>query len=147
MKNKIISTLFALFLSLVAPPLSAAETTTTSDKVNLAWNPVTETGGADLTITGYRVYFGKNAAAFTHIKEVTAPTTTATIELPDSGKWFIVCTAINSAGIESVPSNMLEYTTVGEPGTRPGVPSLRIVSAVTTKASTVTTVENVIRVP
>ena len=97
-------------------------------------------------ITGYKIYFGKDANAFTHVKEAGLVTQTS-VTLPESGVWFFVCVAVNSSGIESLPSNMVEYTTIGDPGTRPGVPQLRIVSAVTTKASTVTTVENITRVP
>lgn len=125
---------------------TAAVSTTVADTVGLSWNAVTEAGGPNDTITGYKIYFGKEAALFTHVKELGVVTET-TITLPGTGKWYFVCVAVNSAGLESLPSNTVEYETTGEFGIRPGTPGLRFVSATTTKVTTVTTVENITRVP
>lgn len=147
MKNLLTIALIALTAFIALPSFSAV---TQSDTVGLEWDAVTEAGkdnlGKPATLTGYKIYFGKDANVFTHLKEVGLQTV-ATIEIPESGKWFFVCVAVNSAGLEGLPSNVAEYSTLGEPGTRPGTPRLRIASATTTKASTVTTVENITLVP
>lgn len=138
-------TSFLMFVFL-ATPVAKAQQTVVSDNVSLAWEAVTEAGGPGDTITGYKIYFGKDPEAYTHVQEL-GPVTTTTISLPSSGKWYFVCVAVNSSKLESLPSNQVEYETTGEFGTRPGTPGLRFVSATTTKATTVTTVENIIRVP
>jgi len=108
------------------------------NSVTLAWNANTETD-----LAGYRLFFSKDPAAWTHVKPL-GLVTTATIELPASGTWFFIVTAKNTAGLESLPSNMVEYTTPTAPS-KPGL--FRIVSAVATQISTVTTSTNIIIVP
>ena len=111
---------------------------TNFNSVTLAWNANTETD-----LAGYRLFFSKDPAAWTHVKPL-GLVTTATIELPEPGTWFFVLTAKNTAGLESLPSNMVEYTTPTAP-LKPGL--FRIVSAVATQISTVTTSTNIIIVP
>jgi hypothetical protein len=145
MKSINIIKAFLAFLFL-AIPVAKAQTTTVSDSVSLAWDAVTQAGGPGDTIKGYKIYFGKDPAAYTHVKEL-GSVTAATISLPGPGKWYFVCVAVNSSDLESLPSNQVEYETTGEFGMRPETPGLRFVSATTTKATTVVTVENIIRVP
>jgi hypothetical protein len=147
MKNLLAIALIAFTAFIALPSFSAV---TQSDTVGLEWDAVTEPGkdefGNPATLSGYKIYFGKNPSAFSHVKEVLLVTQT-TIDIPEGGKWYFVCVSVNSDGVESLPSDVVEYSTIGEPGTRPGTPTLRIVSATTTKASTVTTVENITLVP
>jgi|GEM_PF-6378011 len=117
-------------------PTGAADANFNS--VTLGWNANTETD-----LAGYRLYFSKDPGAWTHVKPLDL-VTTATVELPEPGTWFFVITAKNSAGLESLPSNMVEYTTPTAPS-QPGL--FRIVSAVATQVSTVTTSTNIIIVP
>ena len=135
-------TLFALSLlafALLVPAVSQAQTNVVnSDTVGLAWNPNTEPD-----LGGYRVYFSKDSNVWTHVKPVGKVDTTQ-VQLPSSGKWFFTLTATNLAGLESLPSNTVEYTTP----TGPAKPSLfRFVSASAVRASTVTTVTNLTFIP
>ena len=135
-------TLFALSIlafALLVPAVSQAQTNIlNSDTVTLAWNPNSE---ADLA--GYRVYFTQNTNAWTHAKNVGEVTTTQ-VQLPSPGRWFFVLTALNDAGLESLPSNTVEYTTPIGPA-KPS--SFRFVSASVVRASTVTVVTNLTFTP
>lgn len=110
----------------------------TFNSVTLAWDANTETD-----LAGYRLFFSKDQSVWTHVKNLDR-VTTATIELPEPGTWFFIIVAKNTAGLESIPSNMVEYTSPTAPE-KPG--RFRIVSAVATQVSTVTTSTNIIIVP
>lgn len=135
-------TLFALSLlafAMLVPAVSQAQTNVVnSDTVNLAWNPNTESD-----IAGYRLYFTQNTNGWTHAKNLGEVTTTQ-VQLPAQGKWYFQLIAINDAGIESLPSNTVEYTTPTGPA-KPA--SFRFVSASAVRASTVTTVTNLTFIP
>lgn len=135
-------TLFAISIlafALLFPVASQAQTNVTaSDTVTLAWTPNTE---ADLG--GYRLYFSNDTNAWTHVKTVGKVDTTQ-VQLPSQGKWFFTLTATNLAGLESLPSNIVDYTTPNGPA-KPS--TLRIVSASAVRASTVTTITNLTFIP
>lgn len=132
--RNLIAVAFICFAGLL--PTEAADANFNS--VTLSWNANTETD-----LAGYRLYFSKDPSAWTHVKPVEL-VTQVTVELPSPGTWFFVVTAKNTAGLESLPSNMVEYTTPTSP-LRPGL--FRIVSAVATQVSTITTSTNIIIVP
>lgn len=135
-------TLFALSLlafALLFPAVSQAQTNVVnSDTVGLAWNPNTEPD-----LGGYRVYLTQNTNAWTHAKNV-GLVSTAQIQLPAQGRWFMMITATNTAGLESLPSNIVEYTTPNGPA-KPS--TFRLVSSSAVRASTVTTVETLTFLP
>lgn len=108
------------------------------NSVTLGWEPNTEPD-----LAGYRLYFSKDPNEWTHVKPLELVTTT-TVSLPEPGTWFFILTAKDTEGLESLPSNMVEYTTPTAPS-KPGL--FRIVSAVATQISTVTTSTNLILVP
>lgn len=133
MKN--ITTLILAFTLLIGNAFGAVESEANS--VTLGWDANSETD-----LVGYRVYFSKNASEWTHAKDV-GLVTQATVSLPSSGTWFFIVTAKN-AELESLPSEVVSYTTPSRPGA-PG--SFRIVSASAIQVSTVTTSTNLILVP
>lgn len=129
--------LLTIIITLAATLCSMAADTN-FNSVTLAWNANTETD-----LAGYRLYFSKSASEWTHVKPIALVTQT-TVELPEPGTWYFVLTAKNQAGLESLPSEMVTYTTPTSP-LRPGL--FRIVSAVATQVSTITTSTNIIIVP
>ena len=133
MKN--ITTLILAFTLLIGNAFGAVESEANS--VTLGWDANSETD-----LVGYRVYFSKNASEWTHAKDV-GLVTQATVSLPSSVTWFFIVTAKN-AELESLPSEVVSYTTPSRPGA-PG--AFRIVSAAAIQVSTVTTSTNLILVP
>ena len=128
-----------LTLAFVAEINPAQAATNNVDTVTLGWNPNTEPD-----LAGYQLYFGQSSNVWTHTKIVPVGTTQAAVPIPTPGTWFFIATAKNTAGIESLPSNMVSYTTPTGPGAATG---LRILSAVVTRISTITTATNLITVP
>jgi hypothetical protein len=82
-------------------------------KVTLSWTPPTQnTDGSSLTnLAGYRIIYGASATALTQTITVSnAAISTYVIENLTSGKWYFAVVAYNSAGAESVPSNIASKT-------------------------------------
>lgn len=137
MKNKIAHITALVFICCAAIASTGAEDAN-FNSVTLAWDANQETD-----ISGYKIFFSKDQSAWTHVKNLDR-VTTATVVLPEPGTWFFVIVAKNTEGLESLPSNVVEYTTPTAPE-KPG--RFRIVSAVATQVSTVTTSTNIIIVP
>ena len=110
----------------------------TFNSVSLTW-----VASVSPDVAGYRLYFSKSTNEWTHVK-ATSNVIEATVVLPSPGTWFFTLTATNTAGLESLPSNVATYTTPTGPAT-PG--NLRITSAIATQISTVTTSTNLILWP
>lgn len=124
--------------AILAAPAATAQASNRLDSVTLAWNPNEESD-----LVGYRLYFSQNTNAWSHVQPVGLVTTT-TVVLPAMGTWFFTLTATNTAGLESPPSPMVQYTTPTAPG-KPAV--LRLVSAVVSRVSSITTTTNLVYVP
>ncbi len=80
--------------------------------VSLAWD-----ANPEPDVVGYRLYSGTESGRYSTVTDV-PDQTTATIGLPSAGTYYVVVTASNSAGLESLPSSELvvEVTPVdGEP--------------------------------
>lgn len=95
----------------------------------------------------YRVYWGDQPGRYTHLMQVPLsdqPSATATIV--GGTNWFFVVTAVNTSGLESIPSNELRFTQP-DPSTRPTSPSGFALLSATTTITSVTTVSNVVVVP
>lgn len=76
------------------------------DRVTVAWDPNPETD-----IAGYRVYYGRVGTTATNMVSPGTLTQQQVISLlPATQYWFYV-TALNTAGLESDPSQVLTYTT------------------------------------
>ena len=80
---------------------------TAGEKVQLAWDPNTE---SDLAY--YTLYWWSGSTGLTNRLTVAAPATTATVtNLPAGCTIYFVVTASNRSGLESGPSNLVSYTT------------------------------------
>lgn len=76
------------------------------DRVTVAWDPNPEPD-----IAGYRVYYGVAGSGLTNIVNPVTSTQQSILSLvPQTPYWFYV-TAVNTAGLESDPSEILTYTT------------------------------------
>lgn len=129
-----------VFLALCLVPNRAQAQVVNKDAITFTWSPNTETD-----LVGYKLYFGQNSNIWTHVKLVpvsSAPK--ATVELTAPGPWYFIVTATNLAGLESLPSNMVIYTPPNGPAPAAG---FKLLSAVVTRISTVTTATNLITVP
>jgi hypothetical protein len=66
--------------------------------VTLAWDPNPEPD-----VTGYRLHYGTERGVYAEVLDV-GNTTTGILTFPAAGTYFVVATAYNSAGLESLPS-------------------------------------------
>lgn len=131
---------YILILALVAvAPVVAPAATNDIDTVTLGWDPNTESN-----LGGYKLYYSQSTNLWSHLKPVAAPSTQTTVQLTGQGTWYFVLTATNTAGIESLPSNIVVYSTPASP-LQPS--RLRILSAISTRVSSITTTTNLILVP
>jgi hypothetical protein len=82
---------------------AAASLTTTLDWIPLTMNV---NGTPLLDLAGYNVYFGPEPGMYLDFRHLDNPgLVTYVLDLPSSGSWFIVITALDSAGNESDFSN------------------------------------------
>jgi hypothetical protein len=94
-----------------------------SQVVTLDWIPPSQNdNGTPLTdLAGYNVYFGPAPGMYLDFRHLDNPgLVTYVLDLPSSGFWFIVITALDSAGNESDFSN--EVGLLSEPLPPPGMP-------------------------
>lgn len=74
--------------------------------LSLAWNP-----SADISVVGYRIYFGTNSGIYMQTVRV-GNTTSATLNgLEEGTKYFVTVTAYDAIGLESSNSNEISGTT------------------------------------
>jgi hypothetical protein len=73
--------------------------------VGLAWDP-----SPDSNVTGYAILYGTNSGSY-KIRVDVGNQTNVTIQLPTNGvTYFFVATAYTINGVESLPSNEVNYT-------------------------------------
>ncbi len=111
---------------------------TVLDTITFAWNASTSPG-----IKKYFLYFSQSTNEWTHVKDAGLELQ-ATVGLPALGKWYFIATALNTNGIESLPSNMLSFDVLPEPN---GPSGLKILSVVSTRIETVVKAPNIITAP
>ncbi len=89
------------FFGLIAAylPLQAA-------RIVLEWDPV-----MDDSTTSIRLYRGTNSGSYDWSKTIVGTNSTEVTYLKYGRSYFFVITAFNSRGVESEPSNELQYTT------------------------------------
>lgn len=122
----------------VSPAVNAQPTGGDANIVRLAWEPSPEP-----EVGGYRLYFTQDTNAWTHVKILGLVSQTQ-VNVPKPGQWFFTITATNLAGLESVPSNIVQAFITNAPA---GVLDFRLVSVTTVRAATITTVTNLTFVP
>jgi hypothetical protein len=78
----------------------------------LSWAPPTErVDGTPLeTVSGYRIYYGRDPKQFEHEIEVDREVTKYRIENLESGDWYFAVAAISEEGLESAPSSVMQKT-------------------------------------
>jgi hypothetical protein len=72
--------------------------------VTLAWDP-----SPSPDVTGYIVYYGDASASYSQAFDVGNSTTATLSNLANGNAYFVVVTAYNGAGMQSVPSNQISF--------------------------------------
>ena len=106
--------IMTLILALIVTTLSTLH----AAEVTLAWDPNLEPD-----IAGYRLYYGQPPGTEAGAIELGNFTTYTVEDLTEGATYFFYVTCHSTMGLESEPSNTIEYTV---PGTVPD-PELRIV--------------------
>lgn len=103
----------------------AAITATRTFSLNCTWGngtatinwtrPTTNTDGSALTnLSGFKVLYGTSASALTNVKQVTGATATSTtISALQTGTWYFTVRAVNSNGVESGNSSVVQKSITG----------------------------------
>ena len=102
---------FAVFALLASLQFPAQAT----QSVGLAWDP-----SPDTDIATYRVYYGLSSGDRSSSIQVGNVTSATVPNLTDGSTYFFVVTAVNTAALESEPSNEISYTTPGPAPTGAG---------------------------
>jgi hypothetical protein len=97
------------------PPGAAPVTplpTPTTGSATVSWSPPTSnTDGSALTdIAGYRIYYGANPAMLYNVIFVPVGSMTHVIDGLAAGYWCFAITTVNSAGVESALSRVVQMT-------------------------------------
>jgi hypothetical protein len=80
-------------------------------KVTLAWNVNAPTGNTATDAVGYHLKLGFASGQENTVIDVPGQQSSAwTVSLQSGTTYFLVLTAYNAAGVESVPSNEVSYT-------------------------------------
>ena len=74
-----------------------------AQQVTLAWD-----ASPSPEVTSYRIHFGTNAGNYSFVTNV-GLVRTQTVVLPHTGRWFFAATAVDTNGLESRFSNMVEW--------------------------------------
>lgn len=104
-----------LFILAAAASSSPAQNTNT---VTLAWDPSPEPD-----VAGYILYYGPASTVYTNSIDVGNAVTGRVSGLTVSATYFFVVTAYNTAGLQSDPSNEIQYT-VPQPGAGPSISAI-----------------------
>ena len=95
------------------PAFSIAVASTTTGSATLTWTAPTENDdGTTLTnLAGYRIRYGTASTALTQTVQVAnAGLTTYVVDNLAQGTWYFSMTAYTSAGLESMPTNVVSKT-------------------------------------
>ncbi|HMP82706.1 MAG TPA: fibronectin type III domain-containing protein [Verrucomicrobiota bacterium] len=84
-----------------------------AQSVTLAWEP-----SPDATVTGYRIYYGDASGVYTNFVDAGNATHCVVGGLAAGADYYFVATAYTASGVESLPSNEVQWTA------RPGSPVL-----------------------
>ena len=95
------------------PPPPPPEPTPTTGSATLEWSPPTQnTDGSALTnLAGFRIVYGTSATALTQTIEVNnAALSSYVVDGLAAGTWYFAVVAVNSAGAQSIQSNVASKT-------------------------------------
>lgn len=90
--------------------LCLAWTAGAASQVSLAWEP-----SPDADVTAYRLYWGGAAGTWTNHHALGNVTNAVFSDLTPGGRYYFVVTALNTAGLESDPSNEVSYSVPTKP--------------------------------
>jgi sulfur relay (sulfurtransferase) complex TusBCD TusD component (DsrE family) len=82
----------------------------TTPNIALAWSP-----SPDTNVVGYNLHYGLAHGSYTNILSVGKQTNAVMTGLIAGQTYYVVASAVNAAGIESVPSNEIIYQAVTNP--------------------------------
>jgi hypothetical protein len=88
--------------------MGSLEAVRAATTVTLAWDPSGISG-----IAGYRLYYGTSSGSYSNSRNVIGGTTITIAGLTPGQTYYFVVTSFNSAGLESLPSNQISFTTSG----------------------------------
>ena len=91
-----------------------------ADSVKVAWD-----ASPSASVAGYRIHFGTNATALPYVTNVGLVRTQAVV-VPFSGRWFFAASAVDTNGVESALSNILQWETPPVPPVMNGEPWVRL---------------------
>ena len=91
-----------------------------ADVVTLAWD-ASPSGG----IASYRVHSGTNAASLSWVTNC-GPVTTVSVAVPFRGRWFFAVKAVDTNGVASPLSNVVEWEATPEPPQMNSEPWVRL---------------------
>lgn len=81
-------------------------------QVTLAWDP-----NGEPEVAGYKLYYGPVSGQYDQVIDVGNVTTTTVTDLQTGGTYWFVVTAYTADGLESDPSNEINYTPLPTPPT------------------------------
>ena len=91
-----------------------------ADSVRVTWDASTSAG-----VAAYRIHYGTNAAALSYVTNV-GLVRTQTVAVPFRGRWFFAVKAVDTNGVASVLSNVIEWESTPEPPVMNGEPWVRL---------------------
>ena len=91
-----------------------------ADQVTVAWDASTSAG-----VVSYRLQFGTNVMALSYVTNV-GLVRTQTVVVPFRGRWFFAVKAVDTNGVASVLSNVIEWESTPEPPQMNGEPWVRL---------------------
>jgi len=91
-----------------------------ADQVTVAWD-ASPSGG----VVAYRLQYGTNAAALSYVTNV-GLVRTQMVAVPFRGRWFFAVKALDTNGVASEFSNLIEWESTPEPPQMNGVPWVRL---------------------
>ena len=91
-----------------------------ADQVRVTWDASTSAG-----VAAYRLHFGTNGAALSYVTNV-GLVRTQTVAVPFRGRWFFAVKAVDTNGVASALSNVIEWESTPEPPQMNGEPWVRL---------------------
>jgi hypothetical protein len=91
-----------------------------ADTVRVAWD-----ASPSGSVVGYRIHYGTNATALLYVTNAGLARTQAVV-VPFSGRWFFAASAVDTNGVESVLSNVVQWETPPVPPVMNGEPWVRL---------------------
>jgi len=120
MKTKLIGLAVLIAISAFAavrPPKPSDK-----DIIRLAWDY--EQG--ETPAVKFKIYYGKSSGNYSSVVETTGLDQTAQVEVTEGGTYYFTATAVNAAGLESLPATEISHTIVPRPASPANLTGTRI---------------------